>query len=277
MKLRDWLNSTADQFRSLGLSHPLSETEIMTSGILNFSRPELLAKDKNTLSESDFARLQQALERRLAGEPLAYILGYKDFYRSRFLVGPGVLIPRPETELVVDLALDLVGASARVADFGAGSGAIGFSILHERSEVDLVAVEKSERAFYYLAQNLKNLGLRAKLVQSSVEDFSTQIENQNSFDAVVANPPYIGRESAEIEDAVKKFEPHEALFADESGLKAHRQFNESARRILKKGAWYISEIGYDQAEQVKILLSDFDHVEIKRDLSGRDRVVLARR
>lgn len=277
MKLREWLNSTAELFRAVGFEHPLSETEIMTSALIKLSRPELLAKDQNQLSENDLARLNQARERRLEGEPLAYILGYKDFYRSRFLVGPGVLIPRPETELVVELTLDLVGAPARVADFGAGSGAIGFSILHERSAVDLVAVEKSERAFYYLAQNLKNLGLRAKLVQSSVEDFSTQIENQSAFDAVVANPPYICRESIEVEEAVKKFEPHDALFADESGLKAHRQFIEAARRILKKGAWYISEIGYDQAEQVKILLSDFDHVEIKRDLSGRDRVILARR
>lgn len=236
----------------------------------------MVTRDQDFLEPNDLRLLDLALLRRLAGEPLAYVCGFKDFYKHRFLVGPGVLIPRPETEIVVEAALDfLPQGESRIADFGAGTGCIGISILLERPAARLVAVEKSPDALKYLRRNIKELGVGAR---TEVAPIAVEELPDKDFDLIVANPPYIAPTDPNVEENVRRFEPALALFSDGEGLGAIHRWLDEAARILKVNGRLIMEVGAGQSKilrEYSVQGLKFDSV--KRDLAGHERVLIWRK
>jgi release factor glutamine methyltransferase len=251
------------------------DVELLLQESLGISREELHRNSQRELTTTEAAFLESWLARRQAGEPIAYILGYKDFYRHRFAVGPGVLIPRPDTEGVVDEALRCCSVhGARVADFGAGSGCIGLSLLMERQDWKLCAVESSPLATQYLKKNVQALGLgdRVSVLESAVEALDPQLR----FDLIVANPPYISWTDPEVQPAVRAYEPSVALFADDDGFAALREWSRIAKSRLHPGGTFITEIGFQQSAGMLEFLSlenGLQNIRILKDLAGLDRLV----
>jgi release factor glutamine methyltransferase len=279
MTLKEWLGLAFRQMRAAGELEPRNECELMAAAVLKRNRTSIIAHDSDILSDPNLERLNQALVRRRNGEPLAYIVGEKSFFKSEFKVGPGVLIPRPETEhLVEEALLRIKPGTLNIADFGAGSGCIGLSLLIEWPQAKLVAIENSPAAREYLKANIDALELldRVRVDPESVRDF----ESTEPFDLIVANPPYVDEASFEIAANVKKFEPATALFAKENGLADIYDWIEVAHRHLKPGALLLMEIGKGQAEVLKsnpTLWVGWKSLEIKADLAGIDRVIIATR
>lgn len=224
--------------------------------------------------------LDDLLKRREAGEPVAYILGEWEFYARSFAVGPGVLIPRPETELIIDEVKKIFSGSEYAfsfADFGSGSGCLGITIAKEFPFSTGVLIEKSKGAFKYLTHNLVSHDVqdRLEVEMDSVE----RAEMDDRPDLIVANPPYIDEADTAIENQVRMHEPHEALFADANGMQCIVQWLDKAMHMLKPGGYYLFEFGYNQSNEVISLLarhSEVEMFEIKKDLSQIDRVAICR-
>lgn len=280
MILKAFQSQLVDHLRHQGFEEPLMEAECLMAGVLGMGRAQLLARDQDQIPEESLRQLQSAQTRRLSGEPLAYILGYKDFFKARFAVGPGALIPRPETELLVMNVLREFPPSAEfaIADFGAGTGCIGYSVLLERPHSHLFAVEKSNEARFYLEKNRRELNLekRTEIFNGAVEDINTR----DLFDVIVANPPYIAPHDPSVMTSVDRFEPHEALYADLNGLGAIQRWAKIAATMLKPGSLFLMEIGSDQGEAMKKqawVEWGFENPSIERDLAGLNRMVAVRR
>lgn len=225
---------------------------------------------------------QEAFElalRRCSGEPLAYILNERGFYKDVFYVQPGVLIPRPETEILVEEAIRILKMSSTqdplFYDFGCGSGCIGLSILRDFPQARLIGLDISEAAIQVSVRNAKSLSLdlRSQFVSSKVSDFHFV----DKADLIVANPPYIAMSDDRVEEGVKKFEPHEALFSEEDGLKDIREWSKTAFSILKTGGSLLMEFGINQENAVQKQLETlgFSDIKIYKDLAGIDRAVSA--
>jgi release factor glutamine methyltransferase len=250
------------------------EVQLLIARILQVNRAWLIAHDNETLSVADHTQYQQFLQRRLQGEPIAYIFGEKEFYGMTFKVTPDVLIPRPDTELLVELALLHIpkNKQLRVLDLGTGSGAIAISIANARPLTQVVAVDKSSAALVIAQTNAVCLGVEnVGFVHS---DWWQQLPEDHKFDLVVSNPPYI----IENDDHLAKlhFEPISALTAGVTGLDDLRLIIDSAAYFLKAGGHILLEHGYDQADVVQDLLTTagFENVKSERDLGGIERVTL---
>ncbi|BBP01288.1 peptide chain release factor N(5)-glutamine methyltransferase [Sulfuriferula nivalis] len=250
------------------------EVQLLMAQILQVNRAWLIAHDDEILSVSDFALYQQYLQRRLQGEPIAYIFGEKEFYGMTFKVTPDVLIPRPDTELLVELALLNIPEDKRlrVLDLGTGSGAIAISIANARPLTQVVAVDKSPAAIAVAQTNAALLGVIN--IDFVVSDWWQQLPEGNKFDLIVSNPPYI----VENDDHLKKlhFEPISALTAGVTGLDDLRLIIDSAAHFMTAGGHILLEHGYDQADVVQGLLTTagFKNVKSERDLGGVERVTL---
>jgi release factor glutamine methyltransferase len=207
---------------------------------------------------------------------MAYILGYKDFYKMRFIVGPGVLIPRPETELIVENAVRL-GPFLQMADLGCGSGCIGLSLLGEFPGSRLWACDNSKKALAFTSANAKQLNFMDR-IEYSLGDVTAN-KTENKYDLIVSNPPYIDHADTRVAADVRDHEPAVALFAHDNGLEFYNSWLPWAYRALKNGGWAMFEFGDGQAGDVMTLAnaSGFKNVEIKKDLSGKERVLLAQK
>lgn len=282
MTFGEWIEFLTWEFRELGWEHPRQEAEILTSGIMGQSRSELLLSFPREVSEEDLAELRRAYERRKTGEPMAYILGFKDFYKSRFIVEPGVLVPRPETELLVEEVARLFqDQSLRVVDLGCGSGCIGLSVLEDFPQAQLLAVDSSVKAIEVTNKNMARFRWenRCQTLRCSVTELD-QNEVTRSWwgaaDVVVANPPYISYSDIRVQKEVREFEPAEALFAEEQGFAAIRAWADVADRLLRPGGYYIFEIGCDQLTKTKDFLTQhqgFIGIHSYKDYAGLDRFV----
>jgi len=223
------------------------------------------------------ARLRSAIERRAAGEPVAYLLGYRDFWRHRFTVTPDTLIPRPETEQLVEWALEsLPDRPASIMDLGTGSGAIGLSLAAERPDCSVVAVDRSLPALQVAQRNLRSMALtNVTLVQS---DWADAFPPEH-FDLVVSNPPYICIDDAHLGQGDLRFEPISALAAGVGGLDDYRRLIPQAFRILRPGGMLLLEHGYDQAQALAELMqaAGFADVSMRCDLAGQPRNTAGRR
>jgi len=217
-------------------------------------------------------------ERRLKGEPIARILGEKEFFGHNFLLNKDTLVPRPETELIVDVALERFPSDGRLLDLGTGSGAIAISILLEFPEAVGTAVDISKGALECAQENAVRHGVENRLTLLHGSWFEP-VEAQK-FDMIISNPPYIGiEERNEMNAEALGFDPQLALFAEDGGLAAYQAIVSRANDYLADDGWLIFEIGYLQAEQVSRLLIDNGFAEIAKlsDLSGHDRAILAQR
>jgi release factor glutamine methyltransferase len=242
-----------------------------------------IAHPETELTQEQDMLLQQAVERRIAGEPLAHILGEKDFYGHKFIVTKDVLIPRPETELLVDWAANWLEKNhltePTILDLGTGSGCVGISLLKIFPGAQLTALDISKPALEIAKANAKNLKTLDRtefiLLDAAKAGFLLK-----SFDLVVANPPYIDLADSNVEDDVRKFEPHLALFSGRGGLAAIDEWLSTLPKILKPKAAVGFEIGHQQGDTVLRMFSDlgiFSQQYVVKDYAKHDRFVCGER
>ena len=225
--------------------------------------------------------IADALWRLKSGEPLQYVLGKWDFYESEFYVGKGVLIPRPETEELVDLAVRSAKQmrSPLVYDLCSGSGCIGISIAKAVPAADVFCVEKSADAMTYLLKNADGVHNAHPVLGDVLNADSFSQIAENSVDMIVSNPPYIRSSEISALQREVQFEPKEALDGGESGLDFYRYIIKSWKRFLKPGGKLLFEIGNEQGSAVKTLLSDsgYNHIQIQNDLYGNPRIAVSQK
>jgi release factor glutamine methyltransferase len=258
---------------------PRLDAEILLAAALAKPRSYLLAHPEQRVLDCEATdRFEAHVTRRAHGEPIAYILGEKEFWSLPIEVGPDVLIPRPETELAVELALGHLPASVpgRVLDVATGSGAIALALAHERPRQHVIGTDVAEAAVARARSNAARLGLAN--VQFRHGSWFEPVRDEH-FTLIVSNPPYIAEDDPRVERAVRRFEPHAALFAGPTGLEALRVLAAGAPDHLVPGGWLILEHGDTQAAAVRGLLHDagFESVRTACDLAGRDRCTEGRR
>lgn len=251
---------------------PRLDARLLMQHLLGITHAQFLADPDRRLSGEELEAFLSLILRRERGEPVAYLIGEKDFYSRSFRVTPDVLIPRPDTELIVTLALKRLKTLAwpRVLDLGTGSGAIAVTIACEHPEAAVLAVDVSSEALAVARGNADRLGGRVSFLQS--DWFSALGDEQ--FDLVVANPPYVAARDPHLLQDGLPFEPDLALTDGGDGLSCIRRIVGDAPRHLLPGGWLLIEHGYDQAAAVRALLGDGPYAEIAtwQDLSGVDRV-----
>jgi release factor glutamine methyltransferase len=249
------------------------EVQSLLQQVLKVPRSYLLAHPERCLSEAEQKHYQTLRQRRLGGEPIAYILGEREFFGLNLKVTSATLIPRPDTELLVELALQRIppSAAARVLDLGTGSGAIALAIAHERPRAAVLACDASAGALAVARENAQCLRLaNVAFVQSN---WFAQIGAQR-FELIVSNPPYIAAADPHLSQGDVRFEPVSALTAGPDGLDDIRHIVSHAQAWLQPGGWLLLEHGYDQAGQVRALLQQAGYREVFSacDLAGIERV-----
>jgi release factor glutamine methyltransferase len=215
--------------------------------------------------------------RRAGGEPLQYVTGMAGFRRLEVAVGPGVFIPRPETELVAERAMQLLPQHGRLVDVGTGSGAIALAVADERPDAEVFATESSRRAFQWAVRNRDELAKDVNIAYCDLLDGLPR-DLEGSFDVIVSNPPYIDRsDSAALPAEVREYEPSSALFAADGGLDVIIRLADASLEWLKPLGRLVIEIGSHQAQSVRALLgaAGYERVAVTRDLAGNDRIAEA--
>lgn len=248
---------------------PPLETRILLCLALGLTRVQLITRSESVPDAAARESLAQLFARRLAGEPIAYITGSREFHGLDFRVTPAVLIPRPETELLVELALERLPEGGTLLDLGTGSGAIAVAIAAARPDARVTAIDASAVALEIARGNAERHGARVAFLQS---DWYAALPPQR-FDAIVANPPYIVAGDIHLSQGDLRFEPVDALTDHADGLSALRAIVSGAPGYLADGGWLLMEHGYDQAVAVRALLAarGFDAVQSWRDLAGIER------
>ncbi|WP_369608661.1 peptide chain release factor N(5)-glutamine methyltransferase [Snodgrassella alvi] len=264
--LETWLNNS-------GL--PRLEARMLLQHVLVISHSHIIAHGTRLLSNSELASLNQLCQRRLAGEPLAYLLGWREFYGRRFQVSGAVLIPRPETEHLVDAVLAHLPAQGTLWDLGTGSGAIAVTIACERPDAQIWAADISEEALAVAQANASALQAQVRFGQGSWYQAQPQ-PAPHSVDVIVSNPPYIDAQDPHLQQGDLRFEPQQALTDNHNGLSAFETIIAGAKDFLRPDGWLLFEHGYDQGEAVRNILSQykFRKIQTLADLAGLDRVTL---
>lgn len=252
---------------------PLFEATELLIDALGADRGKFLYEQNRRLSKSESLTIKRNLARRKRGIPLQYILREWEFYSLSFKVGRGVLIPRADSEILVDLAIEELHLSdhREVFDLCAGSGALGIAIAHNCPQARVTLVEKSRAAFKYLKKNCELNNTKANLVCGDVETWSPP----QKADLIVSNPPYISKEEMKKLQREVKHEPTMALYGGRDGLRFYRILCNRANELLNSGGRLMVEIGWKQGQEVKGIFEryGFESVEILQDYSGNDRVV----
>ena len=258
--------------------NPRHEAEILLGAALNRTRGWILAHAEERILDCDATdRYEAYVTRRAHGEPVAYVLGQKEFWSLLLEVTPDVLVPRPETELLVEVALARMAprAGLRVLDLGTGSGAIALALAHERPQAIVLGTDVSAAAIGVARRNALRLALGN--VGFAVGHWFDPVAGQR-FDLIVSNPPYIAEGDERVAPDVRRFEPHGALYAGSDGLDALRVVAAAAGRHLCTGGWLIVEHGDRQGHAARGLLdaAAFVDVATHRDLAGLDRCTVGR-
>lgn len=287
MLLQEVLNRTTSFFREKGIDSARLDAELLLAGALGLRRIDLYLKFDQPLAEPELEKCRAFVRRRSSGEPVAYILGSKSFFGLDFSVDKRVLIPRPETELLVEKALEWANKIASgdsplwIADFGTGSGCILSAMLVNLPKAQGVAVDKSADALELATGNFLKLGVldRVKTINKPVQELLHQDKLEiDGFDIVLANPPYISHTDNKIEENVKKFEPHLALFSEGDGLQQPLEWLKVAFTVLKTKGFLGMELDPAQVNRIQQELLDskmFTNIEIIKDLSGFERHITA--
>lgn len=260
---------------------PRLEAEILLAHALDRPRAWLLAHGREALDARAGERFERLMEARLNGQPIAYLIGSREFWSRRFRVTPAVLIPRPETEHLVEAALEKLddgqrdGGVCRVADLGTGSGIVAVTLGLERPRWRILATDIDADALAVARDNASRLG--AANVEFRRADWLAGLDGE-SFDLIASNPPYVAADDPHLGIGDVRFEPRRALAANDNGLADLRAIAGQARTHLRAGGWLALEHGHDQAAAVAGLLSEYGYaaIETRADLAGHVRITLGK-
>jgi len=281
MKIRELYKRTVDRLRQINIPDAELEAGFLLRYFLEVDRTGLFL-DERQLTDTELENFEGLVLRRLGREPLSYIIGSQEFWSLPFEVAPDVLIPRPETELLIESVLALVANpadfSGKILDLGTGSGIIATVLTLELPGAEVVAVDLSGKALVVAARNIKRHGVadRVTLIKG---DWFSPLRPVTKFEFIVSNPPYVAAPVRENLQPELAFEPETALYAGDDGMDAYRQIVPLSRRYLHSSGHLLLEIGYDQEEMIRDLITDDPDLEllwIKKDYSGHARVICAR-
>jgi release factor glutamine methyltransferase len=279
------LVEAAQLLRQSGVVEARREAASLLEYITGRDRTFLITHAETALSPSAVRRLRDLVMRRAAGEPLQYITGRQDFYGLEYEVTPAVLIPRPETELLVEKTLELLSETnepaSRICDVGTGTGCIPISILHERAGARAIGLDISLSALEVAARNAVRYGVRERFQLVASDCFAALDSFSARFSMIVSNPPYIAEDAlAGLQREVRDHEPRTALTPGGDGLRIIRRLIEDAPRYLSAGGHLLMEIGFDQHEAVRSLIESqevWELLDIHKDLQGIPRIVALRK
>jgi release factor glutamine methyltransferase len=281
MQLKQALATAIDRLEAADVGSPRMNGEVLLMFVLSVNRAYLYAHPERELTAEEDTRYDDVLAQRATGMPSQYITGHQEFWGLDFVVSPAVLIPRPETEHLVETVLERARGIARpkLVDVGTGSGCVALALAHELKDANIHAVDISADALEIARANAARLRLdgRVRFMQSNVLEVLAGVHD---FDFVVSNPPYVGfGEADKVQKSVRDFEPRVAVFAGEQGLDVIGPLIEQAHRALKLGGWLAVEIGYSMRDAVVNLLSPtvWEDVRVVPDLQGIPRVIAARK
>lgn len=282
MTAHEILNDAASALESAGIPSARLDAEVLLSFCLNCDRLEFLKNPDLKISREQYAGFKNLITRRLQWEPVAYLTGRKDFWTFSLEVNKDVLIPRPDTEIIVEETLDICrqtdSAKLRILDIGTGSGAIAFALARELSSAEVVATDISAAALAQAKKNARVLKLEDQIA-FHLGDLFDPLEGQ--FDIIVCNPPYISEEEyKELPAGVKDYEPAAALLAGKKGTEFYEKLIYQAPVYLKKNGWLLLEIGAKQEKTVRGLMEEsgfYENITMRRDYAGLPRVMRARR
>jgi release factor glutamine methyltransferase len=267
----------AERLHTAGIEGARREAFWLVEAATGLSRSEIVASRPGVNTEQ-VRRAEEFAERRCAGEPLQYVTGVAGFRSIELSVGPGVLIPRPETEVVVEQAIKRLPHAGRLVDVGTGSGAIALAVATERRDARVIGTESSPDALRWARQNAERLGLDVELVECDLLDGLGE-PLRRAVDVVVSNPPYVAEsERDSLPPEVVDHEPHSALFAGSDGLEVIRRLAHDARKWIKSGGWLVLETAGDRAAPVAEELQrlGYESVAIRNDLNRLERIAEGR-
>ena len=265
-------NQTKKILKAAGIEDYSCDARYILRHVTGLSNAQILTKYNEELTPLQQTVLNNMVNRRAKRYPLQYILGVWQFYGLDFLVGEGVLVPRADTEVLVETCLELLEdkPSKKVLDLCAGSGCIGIAIA-KNSDSDVICLEKYDEAYEYLQKNAKKHENCVKTVKADVFTFNTE----EKFDLIVSNPPYISEEELALMNKETEFEPREALFAEENGLIFYKKIIRDYKQFLNHGGILAFEIGFSLGVAVKALMLEagYKNVTCRNDFGGNERVV----
>ncbi|MGO9136668.1 MAG: peptide chain release factor N(5)-glutamine methyltransferase [Syntrophales bacterium] len=282
MDISNTLNEAIHVLKSSGCATPRLDAEVLLSACLKMDRTRFHIACEKSVTENDYQEFQRCIERRKRGEPVAYIVGKKEFWSLPFEVNKHVLIPRPETEILVEEVLRICSSlktrELKVLEVGTGSGAISVALAHELKNAQIVATDISQDAINIASRNAQNNDVTNQisfLLGNLFEPVSGE------FDIIVSNPPYISKEEYDsLPAGVRDFEPEFALLAGADGTLFHREIIKAGAIHLKPGGWSFMEIAAGQKKMVENMLNEsdlYDNIAFRNDYAGIERVAIARR
>jgi release factor glutamine methyltransferase len=274
LTLRDALRQTAERLDRHGVSSPRLNAEVLLCHCLSADKTYLYTHDERELTDAEAQKLAEFVYERVSGVPVQYIVGRQEFFGRCFTVNPAVLIPRPETEFIVEAMIELrPPAGSRIIDVGTGSGCIGVTLALELPDVQVTLTDVSLDALRVAGLNAANLGASVSLACMDLLDAAA-----GPFDYIVSNPPYVSRkEASRLQIEVREHEPEIALYGGGDGLAAFRQLAASAERLLRPGGYLVAEIGHGMEERVLSLFGrTWEKRPTRKDLQGIPRTICLR-
>ena len=279
MNINDAIKFGNEKLKKSNIKSAILDSEIILSEVLNKDRKYLILNSERKLHENELNYYQDLIIERCLGKPIAYITSKKEFWKFEFKVAEGVLIPRPDTELIIDQILKLTvnKPKMKVLDIGVGSGCILLSILKEKKGFNGIGIDVSKKCVEISKLNAIRLNLknRTKFFKSNIDNF-----NYGKYDLILSNPPYIKKlDLKNLEKEVVNFEPIIALDGGLDGISAIRKTIEKTSELIKKNGLFILEIAFDQKHRVKKILKDkgFFINEILKDFAGKERCIVCKK
>ncbi len=269
MRIDDWLVQAANSLKA-GSDSPRLDAELLLMHVLDVNRTWLFTWPETALTAEQYSQAEALLQKRLTGEPVAYLTGRREFWSLPLSVNPSTLIPRPDTETLVEWALELtLPEDSRVLDLGTGTGAIALALASEKTSWQIRAVDLNPDAVELARGNAGSLGLNVDVFESR---WFSRVEGR--FHLIVSNPPYVDAADGHLREGDVRFEPLSALVADAQGMADIAEIISKAPTYLYKGGWLLLEHGYEQGQAVRELLASqgFEQVSTRNDLEGRPRI-----
>lgn len=271
------MTRVADILKSKNL--PTLEVEILLAEALQSERTQIRAYPDRELTAEEELNFKELLERRYEGEPIAYILGHKEFWSMDFIITPSVLIPRPDSELLVELVLEELTENSKdyILELGTGSGAIALAIASERKKLQIIATDESKDALEIAKENAKKF--KIKNVSFVQGDWFEAFKSEHKFNLILSNPPYVAYNDPHLMTGDLRYEPHNALVAGRDGMSDIHKIVSSAANYLTPNGWLYIEHGYDQEHLVQdeFVMHGYKEIQCHRDLSGVPRVTVGQK